>query len=165
MPDGGSLPGVSLLRLGDHSKNSLRLLQHLTLGPRRQWSHRSTLDQGFVPRMVETVTWFETLCFVLGKLAAVKQVWAEAGGGREARHKLWTLWPPIPSESASSLGLCSSHCDLIAADVTEIHPHGALRQVIHLLVLLQSLEVWRAWYLIRGRLMLPFRGQQLTTIA
>lgn len=158
MPDGGSLPGVPLLRLGDHCKNSLRLLQHLTLGPRWQWSHRSTLDQGFVPRMAETVTWSETLCFVLGKLAAVKQVWAEAGGGREARHKLWTLWPPIPSESASSL-------DLIAADVTEIHPHGALRQVIHLLVLLQSLEVWRAWYLIRGRLMLPFRGQQLTTIA
>lgn len=117
--------------------------------------------------MVGTVTWFETLCFVLGKLAAVKQVWAEAGagGGREAGHKLWTFWPPFPSESASSLGLRSSLCDLIAADVTETHPHGALRQVIHLLALLQSLEVWRAWYLIRERLMLPFQGQQLTTIA
>lgn len=34
MPDGGSLLAVSLLRLGDHFKNSLRLLQHFTLGPR-----------------------------------------------------------------------------------------------------------------------------------
>lgn len=115
--------------------------------------------------MVGTVTWFKTLCFVLVKFAAVKQVWAEAGGGREAGHRLWTLWPPIPSESASCLSLGSSHCDLIAADVTETDPHGALRQVIHLSALLQSLEVWRAWHLIRGRLMLPFQGQQLTTIA
>lgn len=76
--------------------------------------------------MVGTITWLEALCFVLGKLAAVRQVWAEAGGGREAGHRLWPLLPSTLNESASSLGLPNSHCLLTAADVTKTCPHGTL---------------------------------------
>lgn len=83
------------------------------------------MDQNCVPRIVGTALCFEALYFALRKLIAVKQVWVVAGSVRKAGHRLWSLWPPVPRETVSNLGLPSFHCALIGLMVLKPHPHGA----------------------------------------